>query len=110
MLKDVAIERKRWQINFSNQWKALFSKNKFNWYDFTIINISGEYTTYANSFEVNLGILGFNIYIVYRRDFEFIDELDARAQIIDMFGKLHPDMEVKDPFGLLDELEEKDEK
>ena len=102
-MRSKAVTRKHWQFDFYNQWSDIFGKN--NWYDITLINISGEYAHYSDSVEIRLGLLGFNFTITHRRSFDFIDELDDRVKIIKALEAEHPGKEIKDPFGVLDELD-----
>lgn len=103
-MRSKAVTRQRWQFDFHNQWIDLFGK--MNWYDFTVINLSGEYADYSDSVEVQVGLLGFTLLITYRRSFDFIDDLDDRLKIIKSLKAEHPGSTVEDPFGELDKLKE----
>lgn len=102
-MKSKAVNRQRWQFDFTNQWSDLFGK--MNWYDFTVICLEGEYARYSDSVEVRIGLLGLVLTITYRNSFDFIDELDERVKIIDALQNEHPGKTVIDPFGELDKIQ-----
>lgn len=54
-------------LDFYNQWPAILRPAVHNWQDFsfTIFEIAGENSRYKRSWEVSLGMLGFNLIVTY---------------------------------------------
>jgi hypothetical protein len=52
-----------WFVDWYNQWPGLFSDS--NWYDFTVVHLTGEYAPYKSCVEVQIGLLGFCVTITY---------------------------------------------
>lgn len=70
-----------WFIDFYNQWPALLNPfEKSNWYDFTLINIGGEFAPYTGRWELELALLGFKWVIQYVYDDTFNLEMDERVK------------------------------
>lgn len=100
-MKSKAVKPQHWQFDFYSQWRF----QKMNWYDFTVIELGGEYAAYSDSIEVNFGLLGFNISITYRKSLDFVNELhDFADEITKRLEDEHPGMEIKDPNNLLDKV------
>lgn len=60
-----------WFVDFYNQWPAVLKPRTANWQDFnlTVFEIAGENSPYKRSWEISLGLLGFNVVVTYvRRD------------------------------------------
>lgn len=58
-------------IWFYEQWLPFFvRKNNWNWYDFTWINFTHEWSPYKNSAEITFGLLGLNVGIVFWKKIE----------------------------------------
>ena len=94
----------RFNLAFYSQWKDLLGKN--NWYDFTVFNLSGEYSPYAGSAEFNIGVLGLNWTLTYTYDFGPLDEMvSLKDKVLAELEAEHPGTEVIDPFNVLDELD-----
>lgn len=62
---DLETKRGGVSLDFYNQW--LRPWRKYNWYDFTVLHLTLEYSPYKNSAEVQLGLLGLNLRIVVWR-------------------------------------------
>lgn len=52
-----------WHFDFYNQWPAVLAPGRFNWIDFTIIDLSFEVSPYKRSREFTVGLLGFSVTI-----------------------------------------------
>ena len=50
-------------INVWQDWTDFFGK--CNWYDFTLVNVSGEIAPYSGTIELVLGLVGFNLRVAY---------------------------------------------
>ena len=57
---------KRWFFDFWEQWSGIFRPG--NWVDFTLIDITGEWSPYKGSCEFSAGLLGFHLRITYVYD------------------------------------------
>lgn len=98
--------RTRFNVDLYNQWPGLFDSES-NWYDFTLIQIEGEYSPYKSSAEIVLGLLGFKIIFTYTYSFDFIDRMTSlKDETLAAFDATHPSVKVEDPFGVLDKLDE----
>lgn len=96
-----------WFFGFYEQWSTLFRKQ--NWNDFTVIMIAAQLCRYADRWEVELALLGFQITITYVYSARFNSEMKTLADSIkDELLARTGVKEVKDPFGVLDKLDEKD--
>lgn len=60
-------KRHGWFVNFYNQWPAVLRPSSHNWHDWalTVFKVAGENSPYKSSWEVELGLLGFNLTITY---------------------------------------------
>ncbi len=61
-------ERRRgWFFDFYNQWPAVLRPRDHSWQDWTLslLHISGENSPYKRSWEVELGLLGFQFIATY---------------------------------------------
>ncbi len=69
-------KRTGWSFSFYQQWSGLIGR--CNWYDITLIHVGGEFAPYTNRWEIELGLLGFNVNIqyVYARCKDLDDALD----------------------------------
>jgi hypothetical protein len=56
-------KRSGWFFSFWQQWSSLIGR--CNWYDFTLIQVSGEFAPYTDRWEFELGLLGFHMNIQY---------------------------------------------
>lgn len=92
--------RKGFHVDFYNQWPDLF--RKCGWYDFTVLNISGEWTRNESHVEVTIGLMGISMTVVYVYNDHFARDLAERLK--DAIEKEHGDVEIKDPNGVLDEI------
>lgn len=56
-----------WFFDFYNQWPGILRPRDHAWQDFrfTVIEIGGENSPYKRSWEVAVGLLGFNICVTY---------------------------------------------
>lgn len=104
-MKSRPVKRQHWQFDVHNQWPGLFRKD-LNWYDFTFIHFDVEYTPYEGSCSTTIALLGLQLAITYRYNFDFIDEMDLRSELIARLEDEHPGMEIKDPLGQLDKLKQ----
>jgi len=99
---DSAEAKRRWFFDVGQQWTSLFGG--CNWYDFTIIKLQGEFAPYTGRWEFEAGLLGFGFCITYVYDKSFNDNItDLRDEIVaELEGRTG--CEVKDPFGVLDDI------
>jgi hypothetical protein len=103
-MRSTEIKRQRFSVDVYNQWKDL--TGGINWYDFTLIDISGEYSPYKGSAEITIGLIGFVATFVYTYDFEFVDKMTGlKDEVLAAFDAEHPGAKVQDPLGVLDELD-----
>ena len=94
----------RFNLAFYSQWKDLLGKN--NWYDFTVFNLSGEYTKMMGSAEISLGIIGLIWTFTYTYDFGPLDEMvSLKDEVLARLEAENPGMEITDPLNVLDELD-----
>jgi hypothetical protein len=56
-------------FDFREQWSQLV--RRCNWYEFTIIEISGEFAPYTGRWEFNLALLGLCVCLTWVYDGEF---------------------------------------
>ena len=54
-------------VDFYNQWPSILRPSSANWQDFnfTVFEIACENSPYKRSWEVALGLLGFNVIVTY---------------------------------------------
>lgn len=104
-MKSQAIKRQRWQFHFYNQWNAIIFRDA-NWYDFTVFEVSVENSSYMGSCELNLGLLGLNFTGIFRYNYDMVDELDRRVEIIERLQDEHPGAKIEDPLNVLGKLDE----
>lgn len=85
-----SLEQKGWDIEFSQDWTDLL--HGCNWYDVTIVHLSGEYSPYQGSCEANVGLLGFHVrfYWKFREDTEMDHALDAAVESVFREGASRP--------------------
>lgn len=60
----------RWvEVVIRQQWTALMphflTGSKYNWYDFTFINLGCEYDPYGPQFEIHVGLVGFEVSLYF---------------------------------------------
>ena len=104
-MRSTEIKRQRFSVDGYNQWKD-FGRG-INWYDLTLIVIGGEYSPYKGSVEVTVGLLGFVATFTYTYDFVFVDKVtNLKDEVLAALDAEHPGVEVSDPLGVLDELEQ----
>ena len=104
-MRSTEIKRQRFGVDFYSQWKDI--TGGLNWYDLTLIVIEGEYSPYKSSAEFTIGLLGFMATLTYTYDFEFVDKVTGiKDEVLAAFEAKHPGVEVSDPLGVLDELEQ----
>lgn len=73
---------RRWYCDFQEDWSGLNPFHGFNWRNFTLIMVRGEYAKYSGRCEVELGLLGFTVRLTYIYDHSFNNQLnDARSTI-----------------------------
>lgn len=73
-------EPDRWfDIDIYEQWSGLFSLTG-NWYDFTFIGLSVEYSPYKGSCELEVSLLGVRVTITVIYDNTFTREMKRRVQ------------------------------
>ena len=70
-------EPRRFYVDFYSQWGG-----GGNWYDFTLIDISGEYSPYKGSCELELGLLGLCFTFTYVYDQTFTKKMKAMVDEI----------------------------
>lgn len=66
----------RFFLSFKEQWSGLNPFHPFNWRDFTLINIGGEYAKYSGRWEFECMVLGLGFQIQYVFDEAFNLECD----------------------------------
>jgi len=104
-MRSTEIKRQRFSVDYYSQWKDLVGG--VNWYDFTLIVIEGEYSPYKSSAEFTIGLLGFVATLTYTYDFEFVDKVTGiKDEVLAAFEAKHSGVEVQDPLGVLDELDQ----
>ncbi len=54
---------KRFVFTFINEWRQF--NGKYNWYNFTLINIDFEYDKIAEGVEINFVVLGIGVFVRY---------------------------------------------
>lgn len=96
-----------WFFSFYEQWSTLFRRQ--NWNDFTVIKIAGELARYSDRWEVELALLGVQVTITYVYSSRFNSKMNSlRDSIESELMARTGAKEVKDPFGVLDQLDKKD--
>lgn len=83
---------------FHQDWTAILFGD-CAWYDFTLIDISGEYAPFKGSWEVSFALLGFHLSFTYVYDNGFNKELKQRVhdfaeQIRTTLGENNADSEL----------------
>lgn len=73
-------EERRWYFDFYEQWSGLFGGS--NWYDFTLLNIEGEYAPYSGRWEFSLALLGLRVTVTYVFDHTFNRKMSAMVDEI----------------------------
>ena len=70
-----------WFVYADQQWTDLFGD--CNWYDMTLVHLGGEWSRHMGRWEVEVGLLGFNLRITYVYDDAPIRKLlDMREEYI----------------------------
>ena len=62
-------------FEFREQWSSLV--RRCNWYDFTLIEIGGEFAPYTGRWELNLALLGLGVCLTWVYDGSFNEEMLA---------------------------------
>ena len=56
----------KFYVDFNHQYAPLFQRGKhWNWIDFTIIYVGFEYASYSSRFEINVGLLGLGLDLMW---------------------------------------------
>jgi hypothetical protein len=71
-------KRKRCYATFYQQWSGLIGSH--NWYDFTLVHVTGEFDPSTGRWECELGLLGLNLTLTYVYDHTFNDYMDAQVE------------------------------
>jgi hypothetical protein len=66
-------DSQRWFVDWDEQWSGIFGRS--NWYDFTLIDIEGEYAPYSGRYEFSVALLGVRVTITYVYDTSFNESL-----------------------------------
>lgn len=78
----------RWGLELYNQWTAilrsLFAGDKYNWYDFTLIEITFEKCNITGRYQFNLSLIGFCMSVQYVYDQTFNEQA---SKIMDEFDR-----------------------
>jgi hypothetical protein len=98
--------RQKLFFDFGEQWSALLGD--YNWYDFTLIDLGGEWTPSTGRFEVVVWLLGVGMRITYVYDNSFNEEMLSMREQLEAEIKLRTGAEVHDPFGVLHEISKRD--
>lgn len=63
----MAEKRNGWFVDFYNQWPAVFRPLDHNWQDWalTVFKVAGENSPYKRSWELEIGVIGFNWVFTY---------------------------------------------
>lgn len=74
-------------LDFYNQWRAVLKPSNHNWQDWnlTLFKLAGENSPYKRSWEIELGLLGFNVVVtyVYRDTFDTYDQSPSNDPLSD---------------------------
>ena len=68
-----------WFFDAGQQWTDFFTR--CNWYDFTVIQIEGEYTPEITRCELSLGLFGFWCHITYAWDDAWLRDVDLQPAV-----------------------------
>jgi hypothetical protein len=66
-------KRTGWFFDYYEQWSGLFGSS--NWYDFTLIDIGGEYAPYSGRCELSVAVLGLRGTVTYVYSSKFNDDM-----------------------------------
>jgi hypothetical protein len=100
---------KRFFWDLGQQWSSLFGH--CNWYDFTLIEIGGEWARHSGRFEFEFWVLGVGMRLTYVYDNSFNEEMVGLADRIKAeIEAAHPGAKVMDPFGLLDQIDQREKR
>jgi hypothetical protein len=99
---------RRFFVDFGEQWSSLLGR--CNWYDFTLIEVGGEWAPYTGRFEFQCWLLGAGFRLTYVYDHSFNDQMTSVADRIKAELEGRTGAKVEDPFGLLDEISKRDDK
>lgn len=93
-------QRRAISFDFYNQWSGILGRCK--WYDFTLVNIEGEFSPYKGSVEFSLALLGFRVMVTYTYDWSFTDKMmSMKDEIVERLKAETGANEVRDPLGML---------
>lgn len=59
----MSTHRRKWYVQFSQDWSCLFRPGKCNWVDFTFIALKLKYEKAGPQLELEIGLLGFCAWI-----------------------------------------------
>jgi hypothetical protein len=99
-------KEQKWFCDFSQQWTDLFGR--CNWYDITLIHLGGESCPYTGRCELVAWFFGFGFTLTYIYDHSFNDAMVGLKDRIKGELEGRTGMKVKDPLGVLDALERRD--
>lgn len=99
-------KKQRFFADFHQQWSSLIGR--YNWYDFTLIKVQGEFAPYSGRWELELALLGLGMRLTYIYDHSFNEEMTGfAASLKSELSARTGATEVLDPLGVLDDLEKR---
>lgn len=94
----------RWFVDVWEQWSGLF--HRCNWYDFTLIQLQGEFAPYTGRCEAHAALLGLHVRVTYVYSQHFNREMRSlRDVVVEEIKARTGAEEVIDLSGALDEIE-----
>lgn len=97
-------EERRWFVQFYQQWSALVRRN-LNWYDFTVVLLCTELAAYTGRWELEVGVVGFQLTLTYVYDHTFNRTLKSEKDRLMCELEARTGLAVRDPAGVLDRLD-----